>query len=499
MNAPFERHGTPVHDTARTPAPPSPPRAEAPAVACDAAPPDAHDAAADLRRLRCYDPVTGLPNRLLFREQLDLQRRQAQRHGGALAVLMADIDDFRRIKHTLGRRRSDLFLRTIAQRLASCVRASDLVAGASAHERRAGLARVEGNEFAIVLTHVTEPADAERVARRMREAAGAVFAIDGIEVFPTLSVGVALYPGDGAGTDELLEHADIALGRAKDLGKDRVQFYNASMNALAADRLELESMLRRALDLGELFPVFQPRYDVRTGLPCGSEALLRWRHPKLGELAPGRFIDIAEQSRLIVPIGAWMLEAASRQNRAWQAAGLVPLPVGVNVSALQICRPDFVATVARALERSGLDPRWLEIEVTESMLMQDTAGALRALQAVKGLGARIAIDDFGTGFSSLTYLRDFPFDVVKIDRSFVQRLPEDERTAAITCGVIELARRLRLDVVAEGVETDAQRRFLQLNGCPLMQGYLFCRPLPAGDLERVRRGDAAPSTGAPVP
>ena len=436
-----------------------------------------------IRRLTCFDSLTGLPNRLLFREQLALVLRMAQRTGRPIAVMLADIDDFRRINHSLGHRAGDALIRTIAQRIAACLRASDVVSGEALSDHSRAVARVGGNEFAIVLSGLGEPHDARLVAERLRTAVGAEVAIGDSPVFPSLSIGVALYPGDGDMPEALIEHADIALGQAKDLGKDRVQFYNPAMIALAADRLALESGLRRGVEEAQFFPVFQPRIDGRTGAVCGAEALVRWRHPQRGVLAPGAFIAAAERSRLIVPIGDFMLDAACRQNLHWQKRGLPAMPVSVNVSALQVSRPDFVSTLARTLERTGMAARWLELEVTESMLMDDAAGALRTLSAAKALGVRIAIDDFGTGFSSFSYLRDFPFDVLKIDRSFVERLPAEQRTAGVTCAIIDLTRRLGLEVVAEGVETQAQSEFLQANGCPLMQGFMYCRPVEAAALE----------------
>jgi diguanylate cyclase (GGDEF)-like protein len=460
------------------------------------------DAEARIRRLSCFDTLTGLPNRVLFREQLGLVLRMARRRRETVAVLLADIDGFRRINNSLGHRRGDAVLKAVAERIAACLRDSDVVAGAAQREATRSVARFHGNEFAILLSGLAELHDAQRVAQRLREAIGAPLLLDGSEVFPTLSIGVALYPSDGEDVDSLIAHADIALGRAKDLGKDRTQFYTSSMNTLAAERLELESSLRRAVDGAEFFPVYQPRIDRRSGRLCGTEALVRWRHPQHGVVAPGAFIEVAEQSRLIAPIGEFMLESACRQNLRWQRLGLPPVPVSVNVSAAQVARPDFVNTVACALERSGMHARWLELEITESLLLNDAAGARKTFAAVKALGVRIAIDDFGTGFSSLSYLRDFPFDVLKIDRSFVNGLPAETRTAGVACAIIDLSRRLGLEVVAEGVETEAQSAFLAANGCHLMQGFLFSRPVEPEALLRHWRAklgaEVAPGEGSLV-
>jgi len=438
--------------------------------------------AARIRRLTCFDSLTGLPNRLLLREQLELALRLAQRQGHSVAVLLVDVDDFRRLKYSLGQKRIDELMKILASRMQGALRNSDMLSQLSqlgALDRQGALARVSGNEFAIVLSHLVEPQDAERVARRLRETAQQVVSLDGVELFPTLSVGIALSATDGRVADVLLERADLALGRAIEQGRDRTQFYNAEMDALAAQQLEVETGLRHAIAQGQLMLEFQPRVDGRSGRLTSVEALVRWRHPQLGVLLPGRFMEVAERSQLIVPIGRWVLLQACRQNRAWQDAGLPPMPVGVNVSALQVCRPDFVASVARALDLSELAPQWLELEVTESALLLDSRQALQALTAVKRLGVRLAIDDFGTGYSSLSYLRDFPFDVLKIDRSFVQRLPAHQRTSEITQGIIDLSHRLRMEVVAEGVETEPQRQTLLRLGCRHMQGFLFARPLGA--------------------
>jgi diguanylate cyclase (GGDEF)-like protein len=435
------------------------------------------DDAQTIRRMTCFDTLTGLPNRLLFREQLSLVLRLARRNGSSGAVLLADIDDFRRIKNSLGHARGDAFIRTMAQRVAACLRDSDVLAGGSAIDGAPSIARVSGTEFAIILSGLAAPHDALIAAQRIREAVARPVTLGGTEVFATLSVGVALFPGEGIEADALIECADLALGQAKENGKDRIQFYSASIEKIAANQMSLHSSLRRALEQKQFFAVFQPRIDARTGQPCGAEALVRWRHPQRGVLAPSAFLDACEQSRLIVPLGTFMLEAACRQNRLWQDQGLPPFPISVNVSTAQVGEPGFVGTVARVLESTGMAARWLELEITESVLMNDAAGALQTFSAIKAMGVRVALDDFGTGFSSLAYLRDFPVDVLKIDRSFVSGLPADSRSASITCLIVDLARRLELEVVAEGVETDAQSEFLNANGCHLMQGFKFCRPV----------------------
>jgi diguanylate cyclase (GGDEF)-like protein len=431
---------------------------------------------ARIRRLTCFDSLTGLPNRLLFVEQLEVTLRLAHRQSQLVAVLLADVDNFRRIKLSLGHRRSDELVKAVAQRLQQALRESELMVHGSSLDRTGGMARLAGTEFSMVLSPLSGPLDAARVAQRLREAASKALMLDGVEVFPTVSIGIALSTTAVVPAEVLLERADLALGFAREQGRDRTHFYDAAMDATAASRIAIESGLRNALSERQFRLEFQARVDGRTGVTTSREALLRWMHPHRGLLKPEAFIDVAEQSHLIVPIGHWVLEAACKRNRQWQEAGAAAIPVGVNVSAHQVCRPDFVPSVARALELSGLAPEWLELEVTESALLMDISAALRALGAVKELGVRLAIDDFGTGYSSLSYLRDFPFDVLKIDRSFTQRLPGDARTAAITQGIIDLSQRLGMEVVAEGVETQAQCNALLSYGCVLMQGYLFSRP-----------------------
>ncbi len=450
--------------------------------------------AALLRKLTCFDHVTGLPNRALFREQLGLVLRMNSRNGTLGAVILVDIDDFRRIKNSLGHTSGDAFLKAVAARMSGCLRESDVLASSAPVERSMSIGRLDGTDFAVVLGGLSEPHDALRVTQRLRSSLAEGIQLAGAEVYPTLGMGVALFPAEGCDADALLECADIALGQAKEQGKGATQFYSTAMNRLASDRLALEGELRSAVAEGTFFPVYQPRIDASSGQVCGFEALVRWQHPRRGTLAPGAFIEATERSGLITGIGEFMLDAACRQNMAWQRSGLPRLAVSVNISAVQVARPDFVHVVARALESSGLPPTSLELEITESVLVGDAAGALQAFSAIKAMGVRIAIDDFGTGYSSLGYLLDFPFDVLKIDRSFVASLSGQGRAGALACAIIDLSRRLQIEVVAEGVETAAQRDFLISNGCRLQQGYLHARPLSAQALEnswKARLGVAA--------
>ncbi len=446
---------------------------------------EARDDATDARikRLVCYDALTGLPNKILFREQVTYAIRRAARDRAMVALLSIDIDDFRRINDTVGHQVGDRYLKTLSSRIGRCVRGEDVIAASSGVDRISGVARMGGDEFAVLLSRISEPQDAARVARRILETAGASMMLDDDEFFPSLSIGISLYPWDAEDVDSLIRSADTALGHAKESGRSNAHFYSKSMNALAADRLAIESGLRKALQFEEFVLHYQPRVDSTTGKIVSNEALIRWQHPERGLVGPGGFIDSAEHTRLIIPIGAWVLEQACRQNVFWGLRGLPPTPVSVNISAIQFRQPGFAATVRRALEETQLDPRLLELELTESTLMDNSDEAAKILLALKELGVRIAIDDFGTGFSSLAYLKVFPADTLKIDRSFVSGLPGNTKDASITCAIIDLSSRLGMSVVAEGVETVEQLHYLAQAGCREVQGFLFARPMEPHVLE----------------
>lgn len=441
------------------------------------------DQDARIRQLTCYDNLTGLPNRLLFREHLDYTLRRAQRDKTLVAVFSVDIDHFRRINDSVGAALGDASLKAISARIAHGVRSEDVIAHDGTFDRKSDLARLGSDEFAILLSRIKAPQDAARVARRLVQAMSEPLTVDGREMFPTLSIGIAMFPWDAQDVDSLIRCADTALGQAKAAGRNRAQFYSKAMDVQATERLSVEGGLRRAVERSEFVLHYQPRVDGRTGRVVATEALLRWQDPANGLRGPGAFIEVAEETRLIVPIGAWVLEQACRQNRLWQDQGLPKVPVGVNISAAQFRDSGFVSTVRRALQASGLEPRYLELEITETMLMGSVESTAQILHALRGLGVSVAVDDFGTGFSSLAYLKDFPVDALKVDQAFVRGIPGDTKNAAITCAIIDLAKRLSLSVIAEGVETEAQRRFLQANGCHAMQGFLFSRPAEPDVLE----------------
>lgn len=419
-----------------------------------------------LRVLAYHDPLTGLPNRSLFHTLLNqalAQARRAQRTG---AVIFIDLDHFKNINDSLGHALGDLLLRHAAARLSGCLRESDTVA------------RLGGDEFTVLLGEISQVADAVTVAKKILDVMAAPFDLGGQEAFVTASLGISVFPGDGDDLQTLLKNADTALYRAKEQGRSGYAFYTADMNAEALRRLKLENSLRRALERQEFMVYYQPRIALDTGRVIGVEALLRWQHPEMGLVPPAQFISLAEETGLIVPIGEWVLRAACAQAKAWQAAGFPSLRLSVNLSGRQLRQPDVVAMVAGALKDTGLDPGRLELELTESILMQDAADTIAKLQGLKGLGVQLAIDDFGTGYSSLEYLSRFPIDHLKIDRSFVRDISSIADDGTIVRAIIAMAHSLKLKVTAEGVETAEQLGFLRTYRCDETQGYYFGAPAP---------------------
>jgi diguanylate cyclase (GGDEF)-like protein/PAS domain S-box-containing protein len=422
-----------------------------------------------------YDGLTELPNRGLYYDRLKQALNQAQRRKGSVGVLFIDLDRFKNVNDTLGHELGDQLLKQVSGRLTQCIRAGDTVG------------RLGGDEFAIVLSEIAKAQDSGLVAQKVIDTLAKPFQLDGTEVFVTASIGIATYPDDSKDGDTLVKNADAAMLRAKGLGKNTYQFHVAEMNVRALERLQLETDLRRALERKELLLHFQPKASLASGEIIGCEALLRWRHPDKGIVSPAEFIPLLEDSGLIVPVGEWVIHAACEQIRAWQQAGIAPVPIAVNLSPKQFQHQDICAVVDKALSEYAVDARFLEVEITESTAMQNAEDAIVTLRKLKTHRVQIAIDDFGTGYSSLSYLKRLPIDFLKLDRSFVTGLPDNADDASITRAVITMAHSLNLKVIAEGVETKEQLAFLASNGCDEMQGYYFSRPLPAPECTQFLR------------
>ncbi len=445
------------------------------------------DAEEQIRRLAYFDALTGLPNRLQFSEQLLKSLATAQRLGQEVAIMFIDLDHFKRVNDTLGHGAGDELLRVVSDRLSSSIRTADTLSrtGIDPEPGIRTIARLGGDEFIVMLNDVAGVADASTVARRLVAALHEPVTIMGNELFVSASVGVAMYPHDGTDIDTLLMNADTAMYRAKEAGRGGFQFYDASMNASALERLVMESMLRRALERSEFVLHYQPRVEFASGRIVGAEALIRWQHPERGLVPPGEFIALAESANLVIPIGEWAIAAACRQLAAWRAAGTGPALVAVNLSANHLRERSLPELVLRVLSEHGLPASCLEIEVTESVLMGDPELCIENARRLSALGVALSIDDFGTGYSSLSYLKRLPITSLKIDQSFVRDLATDPDDAAIITAIIAMAHSLKLRVIAEGVETEAQRMFLATHRCDEYQGFLVSAAVEATALVRL--------------
>lgn len=420
-----------------------------------------------------HDGLTGLANRGSFSALLSQSMSEAQRFDRQLAVLFLDLDRFKQINDTLGHDAGDQLLREVATRLEASVRDSDTVA------------RLGGDEFVVLLPELEDGSHAATVARKILSVIAEPFTLIGHEFRITASLGISVYPQDGLDEQTLTKNADIAMYQAKDEGKNNFQFYSETLNAHSLERLTLESSLRNALERDEFCLHYQAKRDIGSGNITGMEALLRWEHPDLGIVAPMRFIPVAEETGLIVPIGKWALKTACLQNVAWQKQGLPPSSIAVNLTARQFFDEHLLADVRSILEVSGMDPRLLELEITESLLIHDVANTLRILTELKALGIRIAIDDFGTGYSSLATLQRFPLDAVKIDRSCIRDIIGTTQNAGLADAIIAMGKSLSLTVVAQGVETREQAEFLRAHTCDELQGFYFNKPLPADEFTQL--------------
>lgn len=439
-----------------------------------------------IHHLAYHDVLTGLPNRAMFNRQLCRTLEQARRFGRSFSLLFIDLDRFKNINDTLGHDAGDRLLQEMARRLAHALRKDDLVA------------RLGGDEFVVLIEDVDDPAQAAQVARQALAALAPECLLDGQPVHVTASIGISLFPQDGCDAFTLMKHADIAMYRAKEDGKNGFRFYSARDDSHSACRLALEAGLRGAIERGELVLHYQAKVEARNARIAGAEVLVRWEHPELGLLPPDRFIPLAEETGLVVPLTKWVLRAACAQHQAWRSAGLPPLRLAVNLSARHFADQHLLADVAAALGAAGMEPAQLELEITESVMMRDTAGAAAILRGLKTLGVHIALDDFGIGYSSLSHLKRLPIDVLKIDRSFITDIPGAQADQALAEAVIAIGKSLRMRVVAEGVEQEEQVQFLRSRGCDELQGYYFGRPIAAAEFSRLLAPDARDLAAVPL-
>jgi len=426
-----------------------------------------------LNHLAYHDALTDLPNQVLFKDRLKQAIALSRRNDQLQAVLLLNLDRFKTINDSLGYTAGDRLLQSVAQRLTSCVRESDTVA------------RFGGDEFAILLTQIPRAQDAANVARAIKQTLDQAFIFEDQELFVSSSIGISLYPHDGRDTAGLLKTAGAALDRAKVQGGNNFHFYTAGGTTRALKQLVLESNLRPGLERSEFVVHYQPQVDVRGFQLVGMEALVRWQHPSLGLLYPNEFVPLAEESGLILSLGDWVMRTACAQNKLWQDGGLTPLRLSVNFSARQFQQATFITDVAQILKDTNLDPRWLELELTESSIMKDPEEAIEKLHELKLMGIKVAIDDFGTGYSSLNYLKRFPIDTLKIDKTFVSDICKDPHDTAIVRAIINLGHALDLMVIAEGVETKEQLQYLSALECDAVQGFLFSKAISAAAFEEL--------------
>jgi diguanylate cyclase (GGDEF)-like protein len=439
----------------------------------------------EIHRLAYYDTLTELPNRARFDANLEATLTRARETGKAFAIMFLDLDQFKRINDTLGHAVGDDLLRIIAQRLTRVLRLDSAAPTPAGRQQECDVCRRGGDEFIVLLNGIASEADAGRVAQRVLEALVQPVSLGAQRVFVSGSIGVVFYPRDGDDLTTLLMNADVAMYEAKAQGRNRFSFYREALRAATTTRLLLENDLRQAVESQEFMLHYQPQVDVRTGVITGVEALLRWNHPTRGLLPPSQFIAVAEETGLIMPIWEWVLVSVLIQHNTWRDAGIGAVPIGVNLSTAQLVDPGLAARVSEIANILGVAPQFIELEITESMLMVDYDAAVHTLNLLRGMGVKIAIDDFGTGYSSLSYLRRLPFDKLKLDQSFTRDAVACEQDAAITRAIVSMAHSLELSVVAEGVETVAQLEFLKGLGCTTMQGYLLGRPQPGSSLTEI--------------
>ena len=436
-----------------------------------------------VRYVAYHDSLTGLPNRMMFKDYLNRATAEARRNQQELAILFLDLDNFKRINDTLGHQAGDKMLSAFADRLSGCLRESDVVSHTGSDDASNVVARLAGDEFIILLPQISGSAAAQKVARRILESLSEAFVIDQQEMHVTSSIGIALYPDDGENSSDLMKNADIAMYTAKKLGRNNYQYYSRKMNDEAVRKLEIESRLRRAVEHGELELHYQPQMNLDSGRITGVESLLRWTDAEMGKVSPEVFVPIAEEYGLIIPISEWVIHEACRQAQTWQTMYSDPINMSINVSAVHFNGQELESLIARTLQRSGLNPSSLELELTETGILHDPELAIITMKAFKDMGVRISLDDFGTGYSSLSYVMNLPIDKLKIDRSFILNMEKDKRGAAIVSAIIAMAHTLGLTVIAEGVETKSHLQLLKTMHCDMIQGFYIAHAMPASEFE----------------
>ncbi|MFW2373581.1 MAG: putative bifunctional diguanylate cyclase/phosphodiesterase [Gammaproteobacteria bacterium] len=436
-----------------------------------------------IRRLAYYDSLTNLPNRRFYKELLVRSLKYAGRYNKILAVLFIDLDGFKRINDTLGHETGDRLLQEVAIRLEHCIRNSDYLARQANEDGLNTVSRIGGDEFIVLLNDVAHERDASRVSQRILEKVSEPFLLDTHKIHISASIGISHFPGDGDDAEVLLNNADIAMYQAKHKGKNNYQFYSSALSTDAMQRLLLEGELHKATKNEDFFLHYQPRVDINNNKITGMEALLRWEHPQHGLVSPAEFIPIAEETGLILPMGEWVLRQACTQIAEWQSQGVCQAPVAVNISRRQFEHHDLYDVISGILEETACDPASLELEITESLVMNDVNSTIETLSKLRSRGIKIAMDDFGTGYSSLAILQEFPLDFLKIDRSFVKDITTSSGNQAIAAAIIAMSHSLNLKVIAEGVEREDQLEILREFGCDEIQGFLFSRPMPSNDCE----------------
>jgi diguanylate cyclase (GGDEF)-like protein len=430
-----------------------------------------------IQYLSYHDTLTNLPNRYLLRDRLQRAIANAERKNRLMAIMLLDLDNFKNINATIGHTFGDLLLQGFAERLSKSVRQTDIISRLPAEESNSFVARLGGDEFTILLSEIDNIQDPIKVCNRVLRMISEPYILGLHEIFVTVSIGIAVYPFDGRDMDTLIKHADVAMYQAKKQGRNNYQYYSESLNVFSLKLLTTENKLRKALDHNEFMLFYQPQIDILTGELIGVEALIRWLQPDLILVKPGDFIPLAEKAGLIIPIGEWVLRTACSQNVIWQNVGIKPMCMTVNVSSTQFMQSNFVERISQILKETGLNPVYLQLELTEGTLMKNSEDTIKKLHLLKDMGIKVSIDDFGTGYSSLNYLKRLPLSTLKIDRSFIQDLAKNPDDQAITKAIIDLAKNFKLKVIAEGVETKKQLDLLREYGCNGIQGYLICPPI----------------------